>query len=165
MRKHTFERQSPGVTLLLSLLTFGLYIPIWFLVQRKAINALSETQKLDLTGPLVITIIYLFSNIVSLFVMLSLVSYENTAFVSNFDTIEKFVTLTGGIWTLVLVFRVKNILKEYTDRRNYEMGYSGFYAFFLGIYYLQYKINQLLREEENYVDIDAFGQGFSEEDY
>lgn len=58
---------------------------------------------------------------------------------------------------VILSFKVQDMLKDFVDTRSYREGFVGFYTFFLSIYYLQYKVNQIMEEEDHYVDIDNFG--------
>ena len=125
----------------LMVVTLGIYIPIWFLTRRKAINSLNSSEELSL-GMIVFTLVAFIGS-----VGLDLIYPESS--------LGTFVNLVLGIAVLVLSFKVRSILQDHlspqatgplssTAALQSEVSISGVLTFFCGIFYLQYKINRLL---------------------
>lgn len=165
MQKIQLPFQNVIITILLSLITFGIYIPVWFIINRHSINSMVEGKQMPLTGPIVILVLYGLSTIISFLSIFVELFGEAAALNNYYDNIDNFVTLIGWIWTTVLSFQVQYIFKRYTQQNQYEVGYVGVFTFLFGIYYLQYKVNQIIRYEDNQVwDIDSIGQHLEEEE-
>jgi hypothetical protein len=132
------KRSSLVAVVLLSFL--GIYVPIWFLRRRRGLNSLDSPRKLGVLGPvalLVLQVIYLF--------------------LPEHSTPETIVGLTIVIMILVLAFRVRFILADHMESKiravlpvsvsiQSSSNPSNLLTFFLNIWYLQYKINQLVDE-------------------
>src|SRR5699024_9526326 len=63
-KKHTsenlppFKKTSSVFTVFLSFITFGIYIPYWFLSRRKSLNLLESKEHMTLTPPLTMLVLY-----------------------------------------------------------------------------------------------------------
>ena len=130
-----FERRSIVNILILSIITLGLYIPLWLLRYREAFNGLNSERKLT-RGPLII----------SFFIILLEVPYILVSFFYWIVPIDPMLDfglqtfyLLGYIIILVYSFKARNILIEH-----YGVEISPILTFFFSIFYLQYKINQVL---------------------
>lgn len=165
MQKIQLPFQNVIITILLSLVTLGIYIPVWFIINRKGINNLVEGRQFSMTGPIILLVLSGFGVIISLLSMFAELFGEAAALNNYYENIENLVDILGWIWSIVLAFQVQSIIKEYTQRNQYEVGYIGFFTFLFGIYYLQYKVNQIIRYEDEQVwDIDSIGQHLEEEE-
>jgi hypothetical protein len=132
------KRSSLVAVVLLSFL--GIYVPIWFLRRRRGLNSLDSQRKLGVLGPvalLVLQVIYLF--------------------LPEHSTPETIVGLTIVIMIMILAFRVRFILADHMESKiravlpvsvgiQSSSSPSNLLTFFLNIWYLQYKINQLVDE-------------------
>ena len=154
----SLERQNPWITFLLALITLGFYVPIWFIIQRKALNEMSQYKKINIVEPITILGLYAFDTIAAVFIQFTdFFGVDSAAAMDTYLATSDLISWVGLIWVVVLCFRVKDMLKDFVGTRNYKLGFVGFYTFFLSIYYLQYKVNQIMEEEDHYVDIDNFG--------
>ncbi|MFN7984069.1 MAG: DUF4234 domain-containing protein [Vicinamibacterales bacterium] len=142
------KRRSIVLMIVLVIVTFGLYYPIWFLRRRDALNRLDSPRQLR-RWPFAIPLAFF-----ALQVLVGLVSApgqpeqtigEGAALLLNG------VQLEVGIFMVVQCFHVKDILEDHllgpegtissspsVDR----VKLSGLMTFFFQIFYLQYVINQ-----------------------
>jgi hypothetical protein len=123
---------------LLSLL--GIYVPIWFLRRRRGLNSLDSPRKLGVLGPV------------------ALLGLQVTyLFLPEHSTPDTIVGLAIVIMIMLLAFRVRFMLADHMESKikavlPVSVGIQGssnpsnLLTFFLNIWYLQYKINQLVDE-------------------
>jgi hypothetical protein len=126
------ERRPVILTVLLTLVTLGFYPAIWLIRRRRFLDRQDAGKKLGTALP-----IFIF-----LSTMLSLVlafgfGGQDTA------PIRSLCTLVGGVISLIARFRVLHILRSVSSRTGRFLDFSTMATFFLGIHYLQYKINQM----------------------
>ncbi|PYQ83298.1 MAG: hypothetical protein DMG02_33910 [Acidobacteria bacterium] len=138
------KRRSVILMILLSIVTFGLYFPIWFLRRRAALNRLDSPRKLRL-WPFVIAVTWF----VFQFIMgiaagsapLGQAIGEGAALLLNF------VQFAVGILMLVQSFFTKDILEDHLAGPGDQVPnpllvdtvkLSGVMTFFFQIFYLQY---------------------------
>jgi len=67
MEEKMFEEKSILLMLALSLITFGIYIPYWFLRQRDTLNRLSSSEKLGSGAATFVFVIFVFPLFIGLF--------------------------------------------------------------------------------------------------
>jgi hypothetical protein len=138
---------------LLTLLTAGLYQPIWFLIRRKALNNLHSQEKLGV-WPIAVVLAALVASlclpIIGSLKWGSWVEVENT-----FPPLHPFILLVAGVIIVVQCFKVRRILLDHLAPRQegmfsagirlqHEESFSRMGTFFFGIFYLQHKINGML---------------------
>jgi hypothetical protein len=138
---------------LLTLVTAGLYQPIWFLSRRKALNNLHSPEKLGV-WPLAMVLAALLASlcltIIGSLKWGSWVEAENA-----FPPLHAFILLVAGVILIVQSFKVRRILLDHLApreegmfsagiRMQHEELFSRMGTFFFGIFYLQRKINGLL---------------------
>jgi len=138
---------------LLTLVTAGLYQPIWFLSRRKALNNLHSQEKLGV-WPLAMVLAALVASlslpIIGGLKWSSWVEAENAV-----PPLHPFILLVAGIILVVQSFKVRRILLDHLApreegmfsagiRMQHEELFSRMGTFFFGIFYLQHKINGLL---------------------
>jgi len=144
------KRRSVILMLLLSIVTFGLYFPIWFLRRRAALNRLDSPRKLRL-WPFVIAVtwfvFHLIVGIAAGSAPLGQAISERAALTLNL------VRFTVGILMLVQSFYTKDILEDHLAGPGDELPnpllvdtvkLSGVMTFFFQIFYLQYVINRYI---------------------
>jgi hypothetical protein len=126
----------------LTLITLGLYIPIWFLRRRAAFNALESSTKIGIAGPLLLGGAQL--------AFLSIAVLKPQAIQGLAGDLGR---LAIGIGMIALSFGVRRILLDHFETRvRRELpgssslqtltDVSGIWTFFFQIWYLQHKINE-----------------------
>ncbi len=124
------ERRPWIVCLLLTLVTLGFYPSIWLLRRRPFLDRQETSTKLGTTLP-IITIVLSALSVIVVF------GGDQAAGLS------RIFSIAGGITALIANFTVLNILRSVSSRTGRFLGFSTMGTFFFGIYYLQYKINQM----------------------
>ena len=155
------EHKSVLLVILLTVVTFGLYYPYWFIRSKKGINSLNSQRKINLIIPGFVFSVWLL-RFVLVFVWAALSesgALSRLGFIANaiqgVPELDSIVTLVGGILLLLQCFKVKSILEDHTNvpisgplagslTLVQRTTFSGVATFFLGIYYLQYKINEIV---------------------
>ena len=136
-------RKRVWVMALLTVVTYGIYVPYWFLSRRQVFDALSSEQKLW-KNVLVLWLAWYILDAVLLIIFFA--QPDLTAW----ETIDPIIDLLNGVAGIVEVvssFRVRRILLNHlTAVRSPEGGLSWAATFFFGFLYLQYKINRLTPE-------------------
>ena len=136
----TFKKISIWLMLVLSIITVGIYVPIWFLFRRDALNRLSASEKLGSSAAIFVLVIYCIS---AIFLPVRIFS-SNANIIIALDMIDNLITLVGIIITLYLAFTVRGILDEhYNEHLGMDLPFSKVWTFFFTIFYLQYKMNRL----------------------
>jgi hypothetical protein len=124
------ERRPVILTIILTVVTLGFYPSIW-LLKRRAFLDRQDTGKELGTG-------------LPMFVLVSSIIGVGLAFGgAEAAKIRPLFTLAGGIATLIANFRVLGILRSVSSRTGRFLEFSTMGTFFFGVYYLQYKINQM----------------------
>jgi hypothetical protein len=127
------ERKNILLLLFLVLITYGIYVPIWFLNQKKALN--SFVSKVNNSYVYFLLVIYIFSGCMLIY---SLFRGENELI----NLLDLIINLSGITTTIILSFQVREILNEH-----YESKVSGILTFLLTIFYLQYEINKIEKKD------------------
>lgn len=138
---------------LLTLLTAGLYAPIWFLIRRRALNNLHSREKLE-AWPVFVALAALVASLclplVGSLKWGSWVEVENA-----YPALHPALLLVAGLTLIVQCFKVRRILLDHLAprqeamfsagiRMQHEELFSRMGTFFFGIFYLQHKINSML---------------------
>ena len=138
---------SVVVVVLLTFITCGVYSPIWFLQRRAFLNALDSSEK-KISDGLVISalVVWSLSLVITIFALITIFTGFNEGLAapsSPLDGLDRLLSFAGGVMLLMLSFRAKNRIAQHMLRTGHHVPMSGLATFFLQIYYLQYKINQL----------------------
>jgi hypothetical protein len=146
------DASVPGM-IFLTILTLGIYPPIWFLTRRRAFNNLQSREKLGWGAPTVALILMLVS---------ACLPFAGSAKWGSWVQAEKalgpthpLILLAAGIIMVVQCFKVRRILLDHLAPREegmfsasirfqYDDLLSRVGTFFLGIFYLQSQINGLI---------------------
>jgi hypothetical protein len=129
--------------ILMTVITGEIYWAIWFLTRKDAINSLQSREKLG-NGISVFVLVAISITLVAAFISGGLEVAGEMEMAENLDAFSGLLDLVTGITMLVQCFKVRRILKEHFNvylRRGVQ--FSGAATFFFGIFYLQYKINNL----------------------
>ncbi|MBO1223882.1 MAG: DUF4234 domain-containing protein [Candidatus Scalindua sediminis] len=133
------------LVLVLMIVTFGIYYPIWFLRRKNILNRLSTTTKLY-SQMAVVLLILLVLTIPGQF--REVFSFDETI-LGILMLITAALFFVSAILGWILAFRVRRMLDEHYNRDlRMEIPFSGLTTFFLTIYYLQYKMNRLTISSE-----------------
>jgi len=138
---------------ILTLLTAGLYHPIWFLIRRRALNNLRSREKLEVL-PFAAGLAALVASL-CLYILGNLKWNPWIEVADAFPALHRAVALVAGLILIVQCFKVRRILLDHLAPREEAMfsagirmqdeaSFSRMGTFFFGIYYLQYKINNML---------------------
>jgi hypothetical protein len=147
------KKTSVPLVILLTLITGGIYLPIWFLTRREAINSLQSKEKLGkgifVAGIAAFTLALL-ASIYSGYtqglstVQDSMAMSQAALSVNGFELAADIVCLLALVPIVYQAFRVKRILHDhYHEMLGRDVTFSGFYTFLFLNWYLQYKINRL----------------------
>src|SRR2546426_666684 len=149
-----FEKTSVVVVILLSFITGGIYLPIWFLRRREAINGLRSPESIGWVAPFAATVAFslgLCAAFASGFAgAMGLREAVGELFASG-----RVLAMVGAVLILFECFRVRRIVLDHLHTQSSglfassvalerDTSFSGVATFFFGIYYLQYKINRFL---------------------
>jgi hypothetical protein len=148
------KQTSVIIVVLLTLLTSGIYFPIWFLTRRSQFNSLQSGEKLG-TGIFVFSIVAfsaavilsLYSGLAVFFQPLETSAGQGPILLYA-DLIANIITLIAIIPLIQQTFKVKRILHDhYHGHLKQEIHLSTILTLLLLNIYLQYKINALPRDE------------------
>jgi uncharacterized membrane protein len=140
----TMKRHNIALMVLLTIVTAGIYYPLWFLLRRDDLNKLNATEKLG-TVPFVLA-----AASFGIILVLNVVSSAAESAIA--EVVSRLIQITVGILLLIQCFKVRRIveahlqesLQELSDQphlKHAESALSGVAVFFLTIFYLQYVIN------------------------
>lgn len=125
------ERRSVAVTVLLSIVTFGMYNMVWLWRRRDFIDSFDTIQRDKLGRIPEIT-----AAIFGLSMVMALIGGSATPLSGP-------LSLGQGIAMLIACFTVARALRSEIARSGRLIEVSGLLVFFLGTWYLQYKINEI----------------------
>ena len=136
--KTNVKRNPTILFIIFSVITLGIYIFYWIFSRKNSLNLISETKLNN-----AVVIIYFISAIGSY--LGSYLGPNQGGFISqdsyliDFSNLLGFVSFISGI---VISFKMKDILKEFSDNNEMIISYNWFLTFFLNIMYINYKINE-----------------------
>jgi len=147
------KKTSVPLVILLTAITGGIYLPIWFLTRREAINRLHSEEKLGkgifIAGVAAFSLAVAASFYSGYTEGLS-AAQDGMAMSQTALSVNGFELAADIVYLLVLIpivyqtFRVKRILYDhYHETLGRDVTFSGFYTFLFLNWYLQYKINRL----------------------
>ena len=141
MVTNDLRRFSVVLLIVITLVTCGIFIPIWFLMQRKGLNRLNTMVQLN-HAPLI------FALVVS---GVELLGGGIAAEDASVELATSLLSLIASVVIIVQAFRVRDMLHRHfaNERREglrtlIRPHLSGLATFFLGPWYLQYRVNMLL---------------------
>lgn len=131
-----------------ALLTLSIYIPVWFLMRRSALNAMQSREKIGRMFFIFVIVLYSIDGILYLVsTTLPWGIYPDLMLGMAVYKIYLCIHLIIGIMIIYQGFKVRQIILDHAQScYGYTMKFNRFLTFFFVIYYLQFKINQLLSE-------------------
>ena len=125
---------------ILTIVTYGIYYPVWCLRRMQWINSLSSNRKLGYGLPTFILVAYC----ISAFILLLVLVTEDVYLVDILDMFDWLLSLAGIIVLLVIAFKIRRILLEhFNENLGLGINISGALTFLFTFLYLQYKMNRL----------------------
>ena len=132
------EKKNVLLMIFLTIITYGIYIPVWFLKRKNAFNNLNSKEKIS-NGPIIFVLVIF---VISAILLIPSVLFMETEIGTMVDGIDSIINLVGGITILVMSFKVRRIMNEH-----YKTKLSGVATLFFTFLYLQYKVNRFLENK------------------
>lgn len=137
------DHTSPALVAIFSLLTMGLYLPIWYLRRMDRLNSLDAPSKLRPAPVLVLLGMYA----VSASGLLAFVGANDVQSALMLNSLGHALTIAGGMILISLRLRTRHILREhFAGRPSPAPRFSGAATVLLGEIYLQAKMNRFLND-------------------
>jgi hypothetical protein len=140
------KRFSVILLIFLTIITGGIFAPIWLLRVRKSVNSLQSSQKLG-REKAITAIVFMSIAVILLFISSATTGNTTpdtpTIRATILDTSSRLFSAVAGLGVLIESFTVRRIFNEHVNGylgRN--IVFSGAATFFFTIYYLQYKANR-----------------------
>ena len=121
----------------LTVVTFGVYYPLWFLRRRAALNQLNSPKKLA-AWPFILLLVFLVSQIVLALASDPAAPQDQ---VSTGGLIFRLMRLAIGLLIVVQCFFIKDILEDHLSGHE-ALPLSPIMTFFFQAFYLQHVINR-----------------------
>ena len=145
------KRTSLILVIFLTCATSGIYIPIWFLTRRRAINALRSEEKLGKGILILATVIFTVATVGSSYLtVLDFMDFIAPLSAGNQGLLMlglnaglNVISLVAFIPVIYEAFKVKRILDDHLNYLGKDMRFSKVWTFLLMNIYLQYRINRL----------------------
>lgn len=146
--KTDLKKINLPLMIFLAVISGGVFIPVWFLIQRDAINGMTTKDENKLSTNLFYFVAFMF------FVTSSLEMGTTWAKTGTWNGIL-------GIIVLVQSFKIRRVFDEYFNARfNRNVSFSGLWLFIFTVFYLQNMINSELLAQE--VQEPPVGKQFSD---
>ena len=124
------ERRPVILCIVLAVVTLGLYPSIWLVQRRAFVDSLQRKKDLGVALP----VLALVTGIIAIVVPFA---------GKDAQAIQPVFSVLAAISSLMARFRILDTLRTDSARTGRFLEFSSVATFFLGIFYLQYKINQL----------------------
>ncbi|MFC4410824.1 hypothetical protein ACFOZY_10395 [Chungangia koreensis] len=141
MKTHTFKKVNPFLSFLLTNVTLGVYVPYWFLSRKDSIHRLGDS---NVKFPLLKILFFCYLFLAIYYVIGAAVFTEMGR--SFIETINLWITFTGLGITYYSVFR----LAEEIEREFPDVHFKRMLLVLFHIWYIQFKLNQLPKEDGTY---------------
>jgi Domain of unknown function (DUF4234) len=144
------KRRRVIVMIVFTIVTFGLYYPIWFFRRRGALNLLNSPRKLRLWPLMIFCAVTVVDFVIGI---VSGAAPSAQTIGGAATTVLAFVRLAVGILMVVQCFIIKDILEDHLAGPEDDISQSlfvervklsGLMTFFFQIFYLQYVINRYI---------------------
>jgi len=136
---------------LISFITLGIYVPIWYLKRKSEFDGLNIQKKINksmIISYLILIIIYAIYRIINFAFNGVLRDFLGGGGIVTI-AILVIMAITFIFLHFVLVFNVRTILNEVWTSKKINRKVSWFFTLIFGIFYLQYEINRTIENREN----------------
>lgn len=144
----SLKKTSVILLIVLTVVTLGIYYPVWFLTRRNAINNLQSKEKLG-SGIFIFLIVLACVGfpVDLMWVVMELfaerLSEIGLLLSKGLDLFSNILSVVWWIILLVQCFKVRRIFKEHFNvHLQKDISFSWVATFFFWIFYLQYKVNR-----------------------
>ncbi|MFC4388028.1 hypothetical protein ACFOZ1_09435 [Gracilibacillus marinus] len=137
MKKDTtqdFKKRNLFIVVLLSIVTFGIYIGYWFLSTKPAFQFVKEKNEIPFKWWVVATI-YLSLSLVISVISEFILSLYGLYVLDSIDLICAYLFIALLYYS---IFRIKEVLEDADS----EIEFNSYLLFFFHIWYIQYKLNK-----------------------
>lgn len=150
------KRRNVALMIVLVLVTFGLYYPIWILRTRRGLNNLNARGEVGATASVALLALYLVWAALDLGSAVLRMSGNAEQPWAALKLMATITSLPASILWLVLIFRVRYMLEEHLVRMTSDSFHlSGILTFALSIFYLQHVINTRLLGRASHTRTDG----------
>lgn len=158
-------RRNIVLMIVLTLVSFGLYYPFWFLRRRAALNGLDAPRKLPL-WPFLIILAYSVMNLGEVIAFGDVPDVQTLG--AGGALLLLLVRLAVGVLIIVQCFLIKDILEDHlagpedqvpSPLLSNRVQLSGLLTFLFGIFYLQHIINREIVDPANSTSASGAGPG------
>ncbi len=137
-----FKKLNVWLTVLYTIITGGIYLPVWFLSRRDAINKMNSAKKIG-KGLFIFVIVLYVINILASFgagFEIGMNGAEDDT--SNMlDGLSALASIIAGIILIVQAFKLRTIFNDHFAAKGEK--FSGIWTFLGNIWYFQHKVNKL----------------------
>lgn len=118
------KRMNILLLIFLTIITIGIYAPVWFLVRKRFINSLGASEKIGTGSPIFVIVIWSIGLLMLLFsgffegLAEGLGNPNLLVFSKGLELIDRVLTLVGSIMLIVLSFKVRRIFNEHFNIMN-----------------------------------------------
>lgn len=141
-----FAKTNIYLAVFYTVVTFGIYLPYWFLKRRHIINSMHSQTKLGQWPFIIAIVLFLASMLTSLAggAMIG-ISYDDPTPGITLYFISNIAGIVGSIPLIMGAFRLRRIFDDHFNKHlKQNMGLSKLGTFLLNSLYFQYKINEML---------------------
>lgn len=140
-----FTKVNIYLVALYTIVTFGIYLPYWFLKRLDIINGMRSEIKLSPWPFIIVIVLFIISLLTSLAggAMIG-ISYEDPTTGLMLYLISNIAGIVGSVPLIIQAFKLRRIFDDHFNtylKQNIELSKLG--TFLLNSLYFQYKINEL----------------------
>ncbi|HLC86785.1 MAG TPA: DUF4234 domain-containing protein [Candidatus Nanoarchaeia archaeon] len=162
--KNLPQKKSVILLWILSIITLGIYGPVWYLKRKSEFDNLQTNKKLStklIKAVLILFVITLILRILLLIISLTggtenLISGEmglaTLGIILLVSIILSFIiagiSITAFVLFIILAFKTREILNQTLENKKVTRKISGFFTFIFNFLYLQYEINRIIEDRE-----------------
>lgn len=149
--QNTPQKKKVILLWLLSFITLGIYIPIWYIKRAKEFDNLKTqktlNKKIPITALILISILLISIAIIN-FAYNPDTNEPSTAFIIIGLTVLLVVIAYIALY-IYLAFKSRAILNQALTNKGVTRKISGFFTLIFNFLYLQYEINRIIDDKEN----------------
>lgn len=148
--RQKLTKQSVFFVWFISLITLGIYAPIWYFKKKSEFDGLNTQKKLKkgmIMALLVLTILYIPIKIINTYLPENLQNFLLSNIIINIIFI--IISISFFILYIWIAFSTRAILNEIWISKRVERKVSWFFTLIFNIFYLQYEINRTIENKEN----------------
>ncbi len=148
------KKKNIFLTLILTIITLGIYSSHWYLKRSIEFNNLGTQKKMSKKTPLTLLVLNII--MISLIVIFPLTITEDIGtFYQYLTNFQKFILYgLGGIILLIFLsslivsFKSRAVINQALENKGTKARVSIFFTLIFGMYYLQYEINRIIADKE-----------------